>query len=242
MIDFLAGLSYIKSGLRLVIKPGIRLYVLVPLMINTLLFSLIIVYGAGLLNDLIDLISSRWAWLEWALLLLWPLFLMICLTIVFFCFSLMANLLCSPFNGFLAEAVQIALSGQKAAEGSGPGRSISSEMLRAMKSEIVKLRYFLIRAVPLLLLFLIPMIQIAAPLLWFIFASWMLCLEYLDYPMGNNGIPFAEARQILRKHRSLAVGFGTGILLCTMIPVVNFIAIPVAVAGATQLWTERLRS
>lgn len=241
MVEFLAGLSYIKHGLQLLIKPGIRGYVVIPLFINTLIFTLIIIFGAGLFNDLIELITDRWAWLEWIRWLLWPLFLLICLTIVFFCFSLATNLLCSPFNGFLSEAVQRTLSGQSPAASAGGG-GLLAEMRQSMRSELLKLRYVLLRAIPLLLLFLIPVIQIAAPAIWFIFASWMLSLEFLDYPMSNNGIVFPAARPILRQHRALALGFGAGITLFAMIPVINFITIPVAVAGATQLWIDRIKS
>lgn len=241
MVEFLTGLSYIKLGLQLLIKPGIRGYVVIPLIINTLIFTLIIIFGADLFNDLIELITDRWAWLEWIRWLLWPLFLLICLTIVFFCFSLATNLLCSPFNGFLSEAVQRTLTGQSPVISAGGG-GLLAEMLQSMRSELLKLRYFLLRSIPLLLLFLIPVIQIAAPAIWFIFASWMLSLEFLDYPMSNNGVAFPAARPILRQHRGLVLGFGAGITLFAMVPVINFITIPVAVTGATQLWIDRIKS
>ena len=241
MIEFLAGLSYIKQGLLLLIKPGVRGYVVIPLLINTLIFTLIIIFGAGQFNNLIELITDRWAWLEWIRWLLWPLFLLICLTIVFFCFSLATNLLCSPFNGFLSEAVQRVLTGQSPAASAGGG-GLLAEMRQSMKSELLKLRYFMLRAILLLLLFLVPVLQVAAPAIWFIFASWMLSLEFLDFPMSNNGIAFPEARPILRRHRALVLGFGAGLTLFAMVPVINFITIPVAVAGATRLWIDRIKN
>jgi len=36
-------------------------------------------------------------------------------------------------------------------------------------------------------------------------------------------------------------GFGLGIMLLTFIPVINFVAMPVAVAGASKLWVEKLK-
>ncbi|TAJ93446.1 MAG: sulfate transporter CysZ [Gammaproteobacteria bacterium] len=241
MTEFLAGLSYIKIGLQLLLKPGIRRYVIIPLIINTLIFTAIIIYGAGQLNDLIEAITKHWPWLEVVRWLLWPVFLLICLTIVFFCFSLATNLLCSPFNGFLSEAVQRTLTGQAPAASARTG-GLLAEMRHAVKAELSKLGYFLLRAIPLLLLFLIPVIQIAAPAIWFIFASWMLSLEFLDYPMSNNGVVFSSARPILRQHRALALGFGAGVTLFAMVPVINFITIPVGVAGATRLWIDRIKN
>jgi CysZ protein len=89
--------------------------------------------------------------------------------------------------------------------------------------------------------FIIPVVQVAAPFIWVVFGAWMLALEYLEYPMNNHGRLFPEVRQALRQRRGLALGFGAAVLLLTLIPVVNFIAMPVAVAGATKLWVERLR-
>jgi CysZ protein len=39
----------------------------------------------------------------------------------------------------------------------------------------------------------------------------------------------------------VAFGFGGAALVLTLIPVVNFIAVPTAVAGATALWVGELR-
>ncbi|MDT8372288.1 MAG: sulfate transporter CysZ, partial [Gammaproteobacteria bacterium] len=48
-------------------------------------------------------------------------------------------------------------------------------------------------------------------------------------------------RQILKQKRLLALGFGLATLGATMIPIVNFLVIPAAVAGATALYLERLK-
>jgi len=38
------------------------------------------------------------------------------------------------------------------------------------------------------LLFIIPVINIAAPILWLLFSAWYMTLEYTDYPMANSGL------------------------------------------------------
>ncbi|MEZ5582290.1 MAG: hypothetical protein R3F37_05475 [Candidatus Competibacteraceae bacterium] len=43
---------------------------------------------------------------------------------------------------------------------------------------------------PLLVLFVIPGVNVIAPLLWLVFGAWMLALQYADYPMGNHGLRF----------------------------------------------------
>ncbi|MCH8846046.1 MAG: sulfate transporter CysZ [Proteobacteria bacterium] len=238
MTDFTIGFKYVLSGFKLIIQPGIRIYVLIPLLINTILFASVIAYGSHLFSDFIDSWSTGWwQWTKW---ILWPLFVMISLAVIFFCFSIVANLIAAPFNSFLAEAVESKLSNTLLTDAGGI-KAIPGEIIKAMKSESRKFLYFTIRAIPLLLLFFIPIGQVAAPFLWVLFGSWMLALEYIDYPMGNHGIVFPEQRKIMTIKKKQTFGFGLGIMLLTFIPVINFVAMPVAVAGASKLWVEKLK-
>jgi len=238
--DFVAGTRYILIGTKLLLKPGIRLFVIIPFLVNSLLFTGVIVYGASLISDLIKSLSDQWAWLEWVGWLLWPLFAIIASTVVFFSFTIVANLIAAPFNGFLAAAVEARISGQKT-NGNGGLSGFIMEIIDALKAEAKKFVYFVLFALPLLILFFIPIIQAVAPVIWLFFGAWLLALEYLDFPMANHGILFTEIRRILQQRRALALGFGLGTLLMTMIPIVNFIAMPAAVAGATKLWIDRIK-
>jgi CysZ protein len=238
MQDFISGFRYAFKGFGLIVKPGIRMYVLIPLLINTILFAGVITYGAHLLNEFIgSFLTGWWEWIRW---LLWPIFVIVALTIVFFCFSIIANLIASPFNGFLAQAVEMRISG-RIQEKSGALSQLPGEIKKAVISESRKFIYFTLWAIPLIVLFFIPLVNFAAPFLWFLFGAWMLALEYVDFPMGNHGILFPEVRNIMKSKRPLTFGFGLGVMLLTLIPVINFIALPVAVCGATKLWVEQLR-
>jgi len=238
MQPVLLGLRYAFAGFNLIGRPGIRQYVLVPLAINMVLFAAAIVWGMGSVGDFIRWLSRQWEWLEWIAWLLWPLFVVIALILIFFSFSIIANLLGSPFNGFLAAAVERTLAGTGPALRGEAGGFIG-EMRAAVSSESRKFLYFAARALPLSLLFAIPLINIAAAPVWFLFGAWMLALEYLEYPLGNRGLLFPEVRAQVSGNRRLALGFGIGVLCLTLIPVLNFLAMPVAVAGGTKLVVER---
>ena len=242
MSDFIVGFKYLLSGFRLITKPGIRLYVIVPLLINSLLFAGGIIYGAHLLGDFINWLIAQWPWIEWLEWLVWPLFLILSLTIVFFCFSIFANLLAAPFNGFLAQAVETRLTNSTRQDGDNGLIGLPAAISAAIKSEARKFLYFVVRAIPLLLMFLVPFINVAAQMLWILFGAWMLALEYIDYPLGNHGVNFPEQRKILSERKKLAFGFGAGVMMITLFPVINFIAMPVAVAGATHMVTEKLHN
>ena len=186
------------------------------------------------------LIAGVTGWWEWVRWILWPIFVIVSLAVVFFCFSIFANLVAAPFNGFLAEAVESKLSNITLPDSVGI-KAIPAEIIKAIKSESRKFLYFVIRAIPMLLLFIIPVAQIAAPFIWLLFGSWMLALEYMDYPMGNHGIVFPEQRKIMVLKKKQTFGFGLGVMLLTFVPVINFIAMPVAVAGASKMWVDKLK-
>ncbi len=237
MRDFLSGLGCAWRGLRLVLQPGLRRFVAVPLALNTALFAGAIWYVFAQVDALVARWIPDWlAWIEW---LLWPLLAIAAALLVFYTFSLVANLLGAPFNGWLAEAVERRATGEPPPAFSLHG--ILRQTPRLVGAEVRKLAWFLARAVPLGLLFLVPGLNLLAPFLWLAFSAWVLALEYLDYPMGNHGLLFPEVRARARTRRALALGFGLGVTALTTLPVLNFLAMPAGVAGATLLWAERLR-
>ena len=59
--------------------------------------------------------------------------------------------------------------------------------------------------------------------------------------MGNHGLKGREMRRRLGRKRLTSLSFGGGVLTLTSIPIVNFIAMPVAVCGATAYWVGQLR-
>ncbi len=233
----LTGPLYLLKGFGLIRRPGLRRFVLVPLGVNVALFSAGIYLAVHYFDaTMAQLLPEGYEWLEW---LLWPLFAIALLLTMFYTFTLVANFICAPFNGLLAEAVERELRGE-AHTGSGTLLDALREVPKSLWVELKKLGYFLSRAVPLLLLFLIPGLNLFAPLLWALFSAHLLASEYFDYPMANRGIPFEQQRKVLKENRLTSLGFGGAVMVVTMIPVLNFIAMPSAVAGATALYLERI--
>lgn len=234
------GATYLPRGLALIFRPGLRRFVAIPLAINVAVFALLFSLAAGEFSALVDYLTPQLPqWLVWLAWLLWALFAMTAAVLIFFTFSVVANLIAAPFNGLLAEAVERHLTGQ-APPGSTSIKAALKEAPAAIFDEVRKLGYFVKWALPLLILFLIPGINLIAPILWTLFSAWMLAVEYGDYPMGNHGLTGAEQRQRLNGNSLMALGFGGVTLLATMIPIFNFLVMPAAVAGATAMWVERL--
>ena len=181
-------------------------------------------------------LPSWLAWLEW---LLWPIFAVLILITVFYTFSIVANLLASPFNALLAERVEQKLNGLPVPEFKGY-KALAGTVLKTMMSEGRKVLYMLKWLPILLIISVIPVVNFIAPFAWAVYGSWMLSLQYTDFAMGNHQLYVKDELPLLRKHRSVSLGFGATLTLLMMIPVVNFFVMPVGVAGGTKFWVKRL--
>jgi CysZ protein len=58
--------------------------------------------------------------------------------------------------------------------------------------------------------------------------------------MGNHDLSFANQKKKLGTRRGLVLGFGGSVMVLTTIPLINFVVMPLAVAGATIIWVEQL--
>ena len=233
-----SGALYFVRGFAIVTRPGIRAYVVIPLLINTGLFTVIIYFGASWLGGFAEAVLPGWLdFLAWILV---PAFVLAALMAGFYTFNLIANFISAPFNGLLAEAVERHLAGRSPPSAGGGWRAFFTGLGATLVAEVRKLAYVAARSLPPLVLFLIPGINVVAPIVWMVLGAWMLAVSYVDYPMANHGIGFDELRARLRDRRLLSLGFGGAVMAALAVPVLNFVVIPCAVAGATAMWVEQL--
>jgi CysZ protein len=239
----ISGATYFINGLSLINTSGIRRFVFVPLLINILIFSAGLWFAIAQFETFIEwALSSLPDWLSWLEWIMWPLFAVTFYGLVFFGFSIIANIIAAPFNGPLAAAVERRISGN---EDFSSNKTFIQEAKDSIGNELIKLRYSLYLMMPLAFLSLIsfafPLISPAIAVLWLVYTVWILTLEYADFPMANHGIAFRHIREKLANKRFLSLGFGSMVMLATLIPFVNFIVMPVAVAGATKMYVTEFK-
>ncbi len=232
------GIHYLINGFILLTKPGIKRYAVIPLLINIALFI-----GMFFIAKHYFLELNQWilhllpTWLQWLSYMLWIVFFIGFFLVIIYTFVTLANIIASPFNSLLSEKIEYYLTGK-----SLPSQTIwgsIKDITRVMARQLAIIGYSLPRAIVLLILFVIPILQLAAPLLWFIFSAWLMALQYIDYPTDNHKIPFEDVRNQLFQKKWLSLSFGLSVLIFSMIPILNCIVIPAAVAGATKLWVEK---
>lgn len=243
----ISGIGYFFQGLSLIFKPGIRQWVLIPLLINIILFSALIYFAWLYFPVASEFFMAQvqgylpdWAWLadlmRWLML---PLFIVLALTVIFFGFTFLGNLIAGPFNGLLSVAVEKHLTGETPVDASSG--SLFQGIISAMTESIGKLFYYVKWAIALLIISFIPIINIASPILWFLFVAWIICLEYADVALGRNNYNFSAQRKLLAEKRMLSLGFGSTVTLVMLIPVINFFVMPTAVAGVTAMWVREFK-
>lgn len=242
----ISGIRYFLQGIPMIFNADIKKYVVVPLIINIVLFIGAIYLLVTEYESLIDWLTPELAsWvpdfisgiLNWFIGLLWMLFAAVALIIIFFGFTIVANIVGAPFNAYLASAVEYKLTGKQPID---PRTSFMKVTLETVGGELKKLAYLVMWVIPLLLISFIPVINIISPVLWAVFSAWMLALQYIDYPLGNRGYNFSKIRYTLSNYKMLSLGFGGSATVATMIPVLNFLVMPVSVAGATIMAVNEL--
>ncbi|MFQ5994063.1 MAG: sulfate transporter CysZ [Acidiferrobacterales bacterium] len=237
--DLFIGPRYLLRGFALITRRGLRRFFLIPLLINVVVFAGLIGIGVSQFDVLVDwLLPTGDSW--WAMLargLLWTLFALATALVVFFTFTVIANLIAAPFNGLLAARVERALGGHASEQVSA--RGWVAGVATAVASELRKFRYFVIILLFPIVLTLIPVVNILAPFVWIGVTAWMLALEYLAYPLENHGFQFRAVRRMAHARRIMTLSFGIAVMAATLIPFINLAVMPASVAAATALWIDR---
>ena len=200
--DVLRGPDYLKEGWQVIRQPGLRRFVIIPLIANLLLFAALIGWGIQQFNLLMARLMPQlpdWAaFVEW---LLWPMFALVVLLLLFFGFSVLANIIASPFYGFLAE--KIAEQERNEVSPQTGWKDVIAVIPHSVGRELRKLAYYLPRMAALLLLSLIPVVNLIASPLLLAFGVWMMAVQYVDYQADNDKVGFPDMLRWMQTRRSL---------------------------------------
>ena len=240
--NFVTGAGYFLRGLAMTFQPGLRSFVILPLIANVVLFSLMGWLLYEVITDFYD--AAVLAVPEWLHFLSWimtPLLWLVGGLMAGYASTLLVLMLTSPFHALLAGKVEESITGESVPALGGIAAALL-EVPRALFREIRKFLYYVPMALAVLILTIIPVFNAFAPLGWFLMGAWMMSLQFVDYPLDNHRLPFREVRDACAERRLSTIGFGSAVALFTGIPLLNLVVIPAAVIGATLLWCEELRS
>jgi len=255
---FLAGVGYPRRAFRLILSDGTLLrYAVLPFVINLAVFGLAIFAFGYWFGELWQFASAwteitrpeAWYWvpLYWLLALVrWliaALLVVVAILILWFSFTLLGNIIASPFNELLSAAVERRLGSGGGQAEDGGWRALVGEMGRALSDETRKMAFFLLVQAALLPLNLIPLAgTLAYTALSLGFGALFVALEFTDYPMARRRIPFADRRRAVWRHRAVMSGFGGSLFLTFLVPGLNLLLLPVGVVAGTLLYLDLVPS
>lgn len=241
MTHLISGFGYFFRGMGLLTQPGLRRFVVIPLLANIAVFALMagaIYQGmSGLYVEYTSNIVGDWEFLTW---IVTPFIWLFGTLLSGYVSVFIVLFLTSPFHGLLAERVEEHVTGESIANEASALQTVLA-IPRGFLREIQKIMHYVPMALLVLVISFIPGINIVAPFLWIFLGAWMMSLQFLDYPMDNHRLPFSDVREACSARRSTSITFGAVIAFVSGLPILNLILIPAAVAGATLLWCEELR-
>jgi len=218
------AVSCLLQGLKLLGRKELRKFLIIPIVINVILYSIAGTLGYLYITDLIAQFIPGWlTWLEW---LIWPLFFISFSVVGFFTFTILANLIASPFYSQLSVKTLEVISGK-------PSSTEEQAITQVLLAELKRMGYLVSRMLPLLILFVIPVINLIAPFLWALFGAWGMGLEFMAYPLENKGLLFEQQKEQAKSRRIGVLSFGGLTVVALSIPVLNLIVAPAAVIAAT---------
>jgi len=239
--SFSRGFAYVFRAPRFLLKhPGLLRFVAIPFAINLLVFSLAVYFGLDLFNHLLEQYLPQGD--VWYLVILyylaWVVAGLLTTVVVFFGFTVVGNLLASPFNELLSERIELLVKGESDAS---PFSFVGfvADSGRAMLTELKKQLFFIVGMILLLLMNLLPGFgPLAYAVLAPIFTLFFLIIEYLSFVLMRKQLGFGQQRRYVFTRPLLMAGFGCAVFCLLAIPLLQFFCIPLAVSGATLLWCD----
>ncbi|BFM08388.1 sulfate transporter CysZ [Halioxenophilus aromaticivorans] len=241
------GAGYLFDGAQLIFQPKFRLFVVVPILVNVVIFLLLTSLAVTYFNTATGAITGlmpEWDWLAPVVgvlgVVLWVAVALIAVVIYGYSFSMITNIIAAPFYGILAERIETHLTGT-----APPPEPIVTMIGRVLIRELIKIWYFVSRGIVIFIgcffLGFIPLANLFIPVILALWGAWCMAIQYADYAADNNRLSFPRFKHALGASRYSAWGMGGMTLLGTMVPVINIIAMPAAVAGGTIYWVRELR-
>lgn len=221
-------------------NPSLYKFIIIPFLINTITFSLVVYFG---LDSIFGLVMSKipqgdaWYWLILNYFMI-AVATLVVVVLVFFSFAVVGSLIASPFNDLLSERTESMFTGK----GSDDAFSFAAMLRDAQRTLVVeskKIGLFLVGMAALLFLHLIPVLGSALyPILSVGWTVFFLVTEYTGYVFTRRRYDFSKQRQTVFKYFALMFGFGMGLFCVLAIPFFQFMCIPLGVVGAVRLLHE----
>jgi CysZ protein len=237
----LAGAADVLRGIGLFLgTPGVRLLGILPVLLAGVLvlalLGLLVANLDGLARALTPF-ADRWDESSRTLVRVGAgLALLLASTAVLVVsFTVIAQIVGQPFYERISDRIEHRL-GAPPAGPAGADAPWWRSFPRATAESALLLGLTLACTAPLFVLGLFPVLgQTVVPVLQALVAGFFLAVELLAIPLERRGLRLAGRLRFVWRHRAQTLGFGVTAFLLFLVPLMNVLAMPGAVVGATLL-------
>ncbi|MFA5405237.1 MAG: EI24 domain-containing protein [Ignavibacteria bacterium] len=242
MKDFFFGFTYPIRCINIFLKnPKIIAYSLVPFIINVIIYGTIFVFSykwiigfSGNVTGAKEVYSTWWQELLNILLLFVSFFIL--LIICYLAFITLSSIITAPFNEKISCLVEEVFTKNKVKYDIG----FWKDAWLSIKAELLKILFYLVILIPILLLNLIPFIgSIFSTVFGILFSFFYNALDFLDYPMTRKYFNLRKKIKIVISKKLLSIGFGCCVFLIMFLPFLNVLLKSVCVTAGTALFFEK---
>lgn len=237
--DFLAGVGFFLQGMQWIARHGRWwLFGLIPAVIAFALYvGALVLLGTNALSlaETFTPFADTWAWREAFRATVAIALFLGGLAAAVVTFTAVTLTIGEPFYEKLSAAVD-PLPDE-------PDEPWWRTLPRSIRDSLVTLGYLLLFTVPLFFLGFVPVVgQTVVPVVGAAVSGFFLTVELTALALERRGLARRDRFALLRRNRASALGFGVGVFLLFLVPLVSVLLMPAAVAGAALLVRTRLSS
>lgn len=237
--DFSKGFLYPFQAGRFIIRNSVLYkYIFIPFIINVAVFFMAAYGGLSVFGYFVAQHLPQGDIWYWLILkgLIWISAILLTIILVFFSFTVLGNLIASPFNDVLSERSEEILSGEVVDAGPFSPILFIKDTGKTLLNEALKMSLFVCCMLFLFALNLIPVLGVMLySTLAFLLTVYFLVIEYTGFVFSRNHLTFKDQRKFILENKLLCSGFGCGAFILLAIPFVQLFSIPMGVVGATLL-------
>lgn len=239
------GLTYPLRAVRMLAAyPGLRPYVMFPILINLVLG--VSLYAGGLwwgFNRIDALMAYLPAWAQFVSYLIRVVLVLLLFGVMGLVLLQFGGILGSPFYGKLSEELEALKTGQQAAATPFSFSLIVYDLWRAIAFELKKLLLAAGVGIGLFVCGWVPGLgTLIASIGGVVLLVTLVCLDFLDPPLERRRLRFRQKLGIIRRTLPASASFGLLCLGLVSIPLVNLLAIPLCITAGTLFFCDRVYS
>ncbi|MCO4774200.1 MAG: EI24 domain-containing protein [Deltaproteobacteria bacterium] len=249
---FLRGLTYPLRGIRwLLANRAVWPYALMPALVNGTIVLILAgiaytqfdVFFAWVQPDFLEAADADLPWWKTFYKPIANVLIGLVVGVLMFVMSILGGLLsgavlAGPFHEKLSEVVESVATGEAPPDEAFNLSTLSRDAVRAVMSAVQRLSLFGVFYVPLMLLSLIPVVGLVGVAGTLTYSAFFMALNFSDPALERRKINLRQKLRWARHSIAPWMGFGAGLMLLMLIPLLGLVLAPAFVTAGTLLWLD----